>query len=146
MILTIGEPGDPEMNPTILWPKTRKEVNAGTLTITSATPSAEAGSYKINYDPLVMADGIAPTDDLFCYFALRPTPRPTPDGCATCDRDSNERGVIWNGLYRESPEATASSCDQGLDAKEILTEDEVKCSLLISPFYRTGNPSLPHAH
>jgi catalase len=43
MILTIGEPGDPEMNPTILWPKTRKEVNAGTLTITSATPSAEAG-------------------------------------------------------------------------------------------------------
>jgi len=25
--------------------------------------------------------------------------------------------VIWNALYRESPEATASSCDQGLDAK-----------------------------
>lgn len=25
--------------------------------------SGEAGSYKINYDPLVMADGIAPTDD-----------------------------------------------------------------------------------
>src|ERR1700731_321069 len=50
---------------------------------------------------------------LFCYFALRPTPRPTPDGCATCDRDSNERGVIWNALYRESPEATASSCNQG---------------------------------
>jgi catalase len=68
MILTIGEPGDPEMNPTILWPKTRKEVNAGTLTITSATPSAEAGSYKINYDPLVMADGIAPTDDPVLLF------------------------------------------------------------------------------
>src|ERR1700739_4782408 len=33
---------------------------------------------------------------LFCYFALRPTPRLTPDGCVTCDRDSNERGVIWN--------------------------------------------------
>jgi hypothetical protein len=25
--------------------------------------------------------------------------------------------VIWNTLYREFPEATASSCDQGLDAK-----------------------------
>jgi hypothetical protein len=24
--------------------------------------------------------------------------------------------VIWNALYRESPEATASSCDQGLDS------------------------------
>src|SRR5579863_7604731 len=33
---------------------------------------------------------------LFCYFALRPTPRPTPDGCATCDRDNNERDVNWS--------------------------------------------------
>lgn len=68
MILTIGEPGDPETNPTILWPKTRKEINAGTLTITSATPSSEAGSYRINYDPLVLADGIAATDDPVLLF------------------------------------------------------------------------------
>jgi catalase len=68
MILTIGEPGDPENNPTILWPENRKEVRAGTLTITSATPSREAGSYRINYDPLVMADGIAPTDDPILLF------------------------------------------------------------------------------
>ena len=68
MILTIGEAGDPEANPTILWPTTRREIKAGTLTITSAMPSAEAGSYKINYDPLVMADGIAPTDDPVLLF------------------------------------------------------------------------------
>lgn len=68
MILTIGEPGDPETNPTILWPKNRKEIKAGTLTITSATPSAKAGSYKINYDPLVMQDGIAATDDPVLLF------------------------------------------------------------------------------
>jgi len=68
MILTIGEPGDPETNPTILWPKTRKEINAGTLTITSGTPSSEAGSYRINYDPLVIADGIAATDDPVLLF------------------------------------------------------------------------------
>ncbi|HEX4554276.1 MAG TPA: catalase [Xanthobacteraceae bacterium] len=31
MILTIGEPGDPEDDPTILWPPNRKEVRVGTL-------------------------------------------------------------------------------------------------------------------
>jgi catalase len=68
MILTIGEPGDSETNPTVLWPKNRRELKAGTLTITSATPSMEGGSYKINYDPLVMADGIQPTDDPVLLF------------------------------------------------------------------------------
>lgn len=68
LVLTIGEPGDEQNNPTILWPKGRKEVKAGTLTLVSATPSAEAGSYKINYDPLVMADGIAATDDPVLLF------------------------------------------------------------------------------
>jgi catalase len=68
MILTIGEPGDSETNPTILWPADRKELKAGTLALTSVTPSAEAGSYRINYDPLVMADGIAPTDDPILLF------------------------------------------------------------------------------
>jgi catalase len=68
MIVTIGEPGDPETNPTLLWPKNRREIKAGTLTLTSATPSDLAGSYEINYDPLIMADGIAPTDDPVLLF------------------------------------------------------------------------------
>ena len=69
MILTIGEPGDEENYPTILWPRDRREIKAGALTLTSsATPSLEAGSYKINYDPLVMADGMAPTDDPVLLF------------------------------------------------------------------------------
>jgi hypothetical protein len=57
--LTIGEPGDPETDPTILWPKDRRELKVGTLTILSAMPQKDAGSYKINYDPLIMGDGIA---------------------------------------------------------------------------------------
>lgn len=68
MILTIGQPGDPADNPTIPWPGNRKEVNAGTLTITSATPSNAAGSYRINFDPMVMADGIAATEDPVLLF------------------------------------------------------------------------------
>jgi catalase len=68
MLLTIGEPGDPQDDPTILWPKNRKELNVGTLTISSAMDQKSAGCKKINYDPLVMGDGIAPTNDPVLLF------------------------------------------------------------------------------
>jgi catalase len=68
MLLTIGEPGDPQDDPTILWPKDRKELNVGTLTISSAMAQPGAGCEKINFDPLVMADGIAATNDPVLLF------------------------------------------------------------------------------
>jgi catalase len=68
MLLTIGEPGDPQNDPTILWPKERKELKVGTLTISSAMNQTGAACENINYDPLVMADGIAPTDDPILLF------------------------------------------------------------------------------
>jgi catalase len=68
MIVTIGQPGDPQDDPTLLWPKDRKEVKAGVLTISSAMPQPGAECEKINYDPLVMADGIAPTNDPVLFF------------------------------------------------------------------------------
>jgi catalase len=68
MWVTIGEPGDPETDPTVLWPKDRKEVKAGTLTISAAMPQDGAECKNINYDPLVMSDGIAPTDDPVLLF------------------------------------------------------------------------------
>jgi catalase len=68
MILTIGVPGDPEDNPTLLWPTDRQEVKVGTLTISSATPQNGAECEKINFDPLVMADGIEPTNDPVLLF------------------------------------------------------------------------------
>lgn len=68
MILTIGHAGDPQDNPTLSWPANRKEIRIGTLTITSATPQKGAKCEKINFDPLVMADGIAPTNDPILLF------------------------------------------------------------------------------
>ena len=68
MMLTIGAPGDPENNPTLLWPPDRKEVKIGTLTISSATPQKDAECERINFDPLVMADGIEPTNDPVLLF------------------------------------------------------------------------------
>jgi catalase len=68
MLVTVGETGDPETDPTKLWPADRKEVKAGTLTLTSAAPQEGAECKTINYDPLVMADGIAPTNDPVLLF------------------------------------------------------------------------------
>lgn len=68
MIVTIGEPGDPETDPTRPWPADRHEIKAGTLTIASAQPQKGAACEKVNFDPLVMSDGIQPTNDPVLLF------------------------------------------------------------------------------
>lgn len=68
MMLTIGEPGDPADNPTLMWPANRKEIKMGTLTLSSAAPQKGAACEKLNFDPLVMADGIEPTNDPVLLF------------------------------------------------------------------------------
>jgi len=68
MMVVLGQPGDPETNPTVPWPENRQQFKAGTLSITSAMPQKGAECEKINFDPLVMADGIAPTNDPILLF------------------------------------------------------------------------------
>jgi catalase len=68
MIVTVGQAGDAVDNPTIAWPQGRRQFKAGTLTIKSAMPQKGAECEPINYDPLVAADGIAPTDDPILRF------------------------------------------------------------------------------
>lgn len=68
MMLTIGQAGDAEDDPTVLWPSARKQIKAGTLTITAAQPQKGAECEQVNFDPLVMADGIAPTNDPILKF------------------------------------------------------------------------------
>jgi catalase len=69
MIVFVGEPGDPQDNPTLAWPETRKHFTAGTLTITQANAQQKGTACEpINFDPLVMADGIAPTNDPVLLF------------------------------------------------------------------------------
>ncbi len=54
----LGEPGDPEDDPTAEWPEGRKQVKMGTLSITAEEPDAtcDAGIF----DPTNLADGIEP--------------------------------------------------------------------------------------
>ncbi|RZI40957.1 catalase family peroxidase [Herbaspirillum sp. HC18] len=68
MVVTIGEPGDPEDNPTLAWPPERRKIKAGVLTINAAMPQKGARCEPINYDPLVMSDGIKPTNDPVLLF------------------------------------------------------------------------------
>ena len=68
MIVTIGKPGDTEDNPTLAWPDDRKQIKAGTLTISSAMPQKGAECEGINFDPLVMSDGIEPSNDPILLF------------------------------------------------------------------------------
>jgi catalase len=68
MMVTIGEAGDPETDPTQLWPQGRKEIKAGTLSIAAAKPQKGAECEPINYDPLVMAEGIEATNDPVLQF------------------------------------------------------------------------------
>ena len=68
MVGTIGEPGDTEDNPTVAWPEGRRKVTLGTLALRSASPQAGAECEKINFDPLIMSDGVAPTNDPVLLF------------------------------------------------------------------------------
>jgi catalase len=69
MIVYVGEPGDPQDNPTLAWPESRRHFTAGTLTITEASVQQKGAACEpINFDPLVMADGIAPTNDPILLF------------------------------------------------------------------------------
>jgi catalase len=55
-------------DPTLLWPSERKEVHVGTLTIDSAMAQQGAECEGINFDPLVMSDGVEPTNDPVLLF------------------------------------------------------------------------------
>jgi catalase len=97
MLLTIGQSGDPEDDPTRAWPKERMELKAGTLTIASAMRQAGAGCEKINYDPLVMSDGIAPTNDPVLLSARHPTRCRSPGDC-----QASEGGAVSMRVPRRS--------------------------------------------
>ncbi|HEY0665351.1 MAG TPA: catalase family peroxidase [Gallionella sp.] len=68
MVISLGQPGDPEDDPTLEWPADRKQVKVGMLTLTSAMPQRGGACGQINFDPLVMSDGIAPTNDPVLLF------------------------------------------------------------------------------
>jgi catalase len=63
LLLTVGEPGDPVNDATLPWPAVRRRIDAGTLTLQAAETEATGNARDVNFDPLVLPDGIEPSDD-----------------------------------------------------------------------------------
>ena len=63
LIVTLGEPGDPTDDATIPWPADRQQVEVGTLTIDRVESEDTSPARDINFDPLILPDGIAGSDD-----------------------------------------------------------------------------------
>ena len=63
LILTIAQPGDPTDDATLPWPPDRQKIDLGTLTIKQIESEDTSPTRNINFDPLVLPDGIAPSDD-----------------------------------------------------------------------------------
>jgi catalase len=63
LVVVIGRPGDPTNDASIPWPNTREQVEVGTLTLDQVESEATSPATDINFDPLVLPAGIAPSDD-----------------------------------------------------------------------------------
>jgi catalase len=63
LIVIVGQPGDPTNDATIPWPAKREQVDVGTLTLDRVESDDTSAARDINFDPLVLPAGIAPSDD-----------------------------------------------------------------------------------
>jgi catalase len=63
LIVIVGQPGDPTNDATIAWPAEREQVDVGTLTLDQVESDDTSAATDINFDPLVLPAGIAPSDD-----------------------------------------------------------------------------------
>lgn len=59
----LAGPGDAIADPSVAWPADRPQVDAGVVEIRAATPQADGACNGINFDPLVLPRGIAPSAD-----------------------------------------------------------------------------------
>lgn len=63
LVVTLANAGDPTNDATKVWPADRRTIDAGTLVIERTTPQESGPCRDINYDPLVLPDGIEASDD-----------------------------------------------------------------------------------
>ncbi|GAB7067750.1 catalase family peroxidase [Mycobacterium hodleri] len=63
LVLTVAEPGDPTHDATLPWPAGRRTVDAGVITVDAVLTEAAGNARDVNFDPLVLPDGLSPSDD-----------------------------------------------------------------------------------
>ena len=63
LLITLGAPDDPTNDATQSWPAARQTIDAG-MVIVEREHAQDSGECRdVNFDPLVLPDGIAPSDD-----------------------------------------------------------------------------------
>ncbi len=63
LLLQVADKDDVLTDPTVVWPADRKLVELGTLSITRVVPEAKEIEKKLAYNPLILPDGIKPSND-----------------------------------------------------------------------------------
>lgn len=63
LLLTVGEPHDALTDATAAWPPERRVIDAGTVVLDSIETERRGNARDINFDPMVLPDGIEPSDD-----------------------------------------------------------------------------------
>lgn len=63
LLLTVGQPGDVTNDATLAWPKNREHVDVGTLVLDHIEGEQTSSARTINFDPLILPDGIEASDD-----------------------------------------------------------------------------------
>jgi catalase len=63
LVIIVGQPGDPTNDATIPWPADREQVDVGTVTLDKVESDDTSAARDINFDPLVLPAGMAPSDD-----------------------------------------------------------------------------------
>jgi catalase len=65
MVVSVADPGDPTADPSKAWPKDRRAVEVGTLTVQQIQAERDGPCRDINFDPTVLPPGMRTSDDPF---------------------------------------------------------------------------------
>lgn len=63
LVVIVGQPGDPTDDATLPWSEDRRQVDVGTLVLDRVVSEDDSAINNLNFDPLVLPPGIAPSDD-----------------------------------------------------------------------------------
>jgi catalase len=65
MVVSVANPGDPTADPSKAWPKDRRAIEVGTLTVQQIQAERDGPCRDINFDPTVLPSGMRTSDDPF---------------------------------------------------------------------------------
>lgn len=63
LIITVAQAGDPTDDATLPWPPDRQQIDAGVLTIDRIVSDDVSPARDMNFDPLILPNGMAASDD-----------------------------------------------------------------------------------